>query len=160
MRLFQPMGDDIHFFLLPQQPPCLRFGSPIAPGGLGSIVVAPAAPPPALFLSMLFIWKTTLNAVWNTLLRPFFSFAEQTTNPWKAYFFAAYSISWFDTQSASLAVSPVFSSSSRKSSLVPTRMQGHARAVVLTSLIHFLQAFSSEFRYIKLKQMIKQSVLA
>jgi len=149
-------GRQLHFFFEPQQPPFafLRVG----PGGFDGSTAALFWP--LRCLSILFIWKTTLNAVWNTLFRPFFSLAEQITKPWKAYFLAAASISALETVSRSLTSSPYLSSSSRRSSLVPTRMQGHARAVVLTSDIHFLQAYSREFGCMRLKQMMKQSVFA
>lgn len=149
-------GRQLHFFFLrPQQVP-LAFLR--AAGGFDGSTAALVWL--LRCLSIFFIWKTTLNAVWNTLFRPFFSFAEQITKPWKAYFLAAASISALETVSRSLTSSPYLSSSSRRSILVPTRMQGHARAVVLTSDIHFLQAYSREFGCIRLKQMMKQSVFA
>ena len=124
-------------FLHLQHPPCLPVLA-LPGGGPPEVLAAPgcgAFGPGRLF--MFFIWKTTLKAVWNTLFNPFFSLAEQTTKPWKAYFLAACSISAFVTHSRSFASSPERSSSSRRSIFVPTKMQGHARAVVLTSEIHF-----------------------
>ena len=152
------LDDDVDAHLPPQHfLELLTFFPPDGPGGFdGSCAVTPGV----RALSMFFIWKTTLNAVWNTLLSPFFSLAEHSTNPWKAYFLAACSISSLETHSRSFASSPLRSSSSLRSSFVPTKMHGQALAVVLTSDIHFLHAFSSEFLYMRLKHTMKQSVLA